>query len=171
MVKRIYYFTLLIGFSLLFLQFILSTLYIFKDIEKILSVETVENIEISLYILILLVQIFRLKNPYKAICFGLFFIIPIGVVFVIQHWPWGKVLYFVPSFALVAILFSQVEKRKENIVSFLTLGLVLFELVSIFLIVNSSFPSSILFLIKNIFIGVILFFLISRLKRSTINVE
>lgn len=153
MTRKLYYYIIAITLGLIALYF-LTSVFILRD-YGIYAYNTT-RIQNLIVLVIVLFQIAHAKRIYKLLFYTLLPVAIIGLLFLIMHWPYGRLLFFVPSIIiLVGLLINNLNKNPERITTYFILSFPLFHLFC-FHIARNHFPGQGIFrVLEFILMGIV----------------
>lgn len=163
MTRKLYYYIIAITLGLIALYF-WTCVFILKD-NGIYPYNTT-RIQNLIVLLIMLFQTAHAKKTFKILNSTLLPITIIGLMFLIMHWPFGRLLFFVPSIIiLVGLLLNNSTKNSERLTTYIILTFPPFHLLCFYITIN-HFPGQGLFrLLDFILMGIVSIAVSIRLYR------
>jgi len=169
MTQKLYYYIIAITLGLIALYFT-TCVFILKDLG--IYPYNTTRIQDLIALLIVLFQTVNAKKGFRILNFILLPITLIGLMFLIMHWPFGRLLFFVPSIIiLIGLLLNNLSKTPERLTTYFILTFPPFHLLSFYITINHSLGQGLFRLLDFILMGIVSIAVSIRLYRLSRQTE
>lgn len=153
MMRKLYYYIIAITLGIIALYF-WTCVFILKD--KGIYPYNTTRIQNLIVLLIVLFHTAHAKKTFKILNFILLPITVIGFMLLVMHWPFARLLFFVPSIIILAgLLLNNSTKNPERLTTYFILTFPSFHLLCFYIKIN-HFPGQGLFsLLDFILMGIV----------------